>query len=430
MPNKQNVKWTIGKQSDATTAVSTTAVLPVRGIGSLDRTIEKKEDPAIVGAGMAIGEYPVAADVKGSLPLSPRSCSGFGQVLKGVFGTESSTEVIGIVRLRYTGSSASAKITTDVGAKTINAKIGALGSESNDAAFGTSGTLTLTATANDTITELVAVIEAYTDWEARIVTGSGASTITSVVTGTFQAKGKWVYLLLTGTTGAYAHRFTPDLAIGSERANFSVQKDGFQDNYKYPGIAFDSLSLSASMKAELEADVELLGLGESSGQVASVLTLNDSKPFLFAGGVASIGGVDYTYCRKVSAKITNSHKTDGYGQASIDRAYHAKGKFSIEGELSLRLDATSILERPKVEAGTVASISLHFYAAESKKVGTTSIAEMLILEIPFAELSEFTFDENGEIIDCTCKWKGFYPGGTTYDSPVVATMTSSDSSVY
>lgn len=430
MPNKQLVKFTIGKETTAGTAVSTTAVLPIRGIGSLDRKIEKKQDPVIIGLGMAAGEYPVAADSGGGIPLSPRSCAGWGQVLKGMFGSEAVAEVVGIIRIRYTGASASAKITTDLSAKTINAKIGALGSEANDASFGTSGTLTLTNAANDTVAELVSVIEAYSDWEAKLVAGSGSSTAVSVVAGTFQAKGKWAYLLLTGTSGAYAHRFTPDLAIGNERPNFSIQKDGYQDNYKYAGAAMDELSMNAALKGEVEADLTAIAMTEAGSQVASSLTMNDSKPYIFAGGIVSIGGADYRFCRKTGCKFMNSHKKDGYAQDSIDRAYHAKGVFAVEGDISLRLDSTSILERAKVESGTIASVSFHYYAAESKKVGTSNVQELMIVEFPFAELSEFVFEENGDIVDCSCKFKAFYPGGTVYDNPAVVTVTTTDSGAY
>lgn len=431
MPGTNQVKLSIGKESTPGTAVAPTAVLPIRSIGSLDRSIEKATDPVIVGAGMASGEYPVSADVKGSIPLSPRACAGFGQVLKGAFGSEAVAEVIGVIRIKYTGASASCKITTDNGAKSINAKIGALGSEANDAAFGTSGTITLTNVAHDTVGELQAAIEACTDYEAKILTGNSASTITSVVAGTYQAKGKWAVLVLTGTSGAHAHRFTPDLVSGSERPAFSIQKDGFQDNYRFAGCSVNSLSLSAALKAAAECDMELIGFSEAAGQSAmSGLSLNDSKPFIFGGGVTSISGVDYNYVRNVSAKAENGLKADGYGQASLDRAYHAKGMFAFSGDLKLRLDATSILERAKVETGVAAPLLFVFYAAESKKVGTSSVAEMLIIEVPYAELSNFAFEDNSGIIDCGAGWKAFAPGGTVYDPPVTLTLITSDATAY
>lgn len=432
MANKQLVKISIGTEPTPGAAAEPTAVLPIRDIGSLDRNIDKKQDPVIIGAGMANGEYAVSADAKGSIPLSPRSCTGWGKILKGALGSETATQIMGIVRIRYKGSSASARVTTDVSAKSINVKIGTLGAEANDTTFGSSGTILLTDTTADTLAELVAKISTYTDYEAKLVTGSGASTIASVVSGTFQAKNKWVYLLLTGTTGAYAHRFTPDLTVGSERPTYTIQKDGFQDNIRYKGNAVDVLSISSALKAEVEADVELLAFTEAIGQTAmSALSLNDSKPYVFGGGIVNISGLDYNFCRKAGFKIKNNLKSDGYGQSSLDRAYHAKGIFAVEeGEISLRLDENSYIERAKVESGVIAPISLVYFAAEGKKIGSSGVNELMIIEIPYAELSNFKFDANGDIIDCTCSFKGFYPGGTVYDGPLVITITTADSTAY
>lgn len=435
MPSLQSIKASIEKESVAGTPITPVAVLPIKGLPSLDRTIEKQADPVIVGAGMAAGEFPVAASVKGSISLSPRACAGYGKCLKGAFGAEAApAEILAVIRIKYTGASASCKITTDISGKTINSKIGALGSEANDTTFyASTGSIPLTNASYDTPAELVAYIDGLADYEAKLITGSGASTITSVVTGIFQAKGKWAILVLTGTgSGAYVHRFTPDLAIANERPTLTVQLDLGTDNLRYAGVSVNSLSHSAALKGLLECEVELIGFTEQAGQSAmSALTLPDAKNFIFGGGVSSISGADYTYVRSMSAKAENALKDDGYGQSSLDRAYHAKGLFGFSGDLKLRLDATSYLERAKVASGVVASELFIFYAAESKCVGTSAVAELLIIEVPYSEHSGFSFEDNGGIIDCSLTWKGFNPGGSyNYDSPVVVTLISADSAAY
>lgn len=432
MPSKFNVKYTLGKESTPGTPVSRTIPLPIRDTGSLDRDIAKIEDPVIVGQGMAAGEFAASADVKGSIPLTPRAAAGFGSILKGVFGTEATpTEILGVIRIKYTGSSASCKITTDVSGKTINSKIGAAGAESNDAAFGTSGTLTLTNSSVDTLAELVAVIEAYADYEARLITGSGASTITSVVTATMQAKGKWAYIFLTGSSGAYVHKMTLNLTVDSELPTFSIQRDGFQDNYLYDGVVIDKLAISGALQGAIEADVDVLGMKETAGQVASAVTPSSAKPFIFGGGFVSIGGTAYDYCRKFALNIARNHITNGYGQASLDRAYHQKGTAAVDGSCSLRLDATSVLERPKAEAGLPCPVQFVCVAAEAKKVGSSSVAEMLILECAASEISSFKPEANGDSIDAAVTFKAFNPAtATDYDAPVTAWLITADSSVY
>lgn len=434
MALKQSVKYTIGKEDAGTpgTAVARAAVLPIRDIGSLDRDITKKTDPLIAGLGMDVGEYAVAGDVKGSIPLSPRNCAGWGHVLKGTFGTEATpAEVIGLVRIKYTGSSASCKITTDVSAKTINAKIGALGSESNDAAFGTSGTLDLTAAAVDTVGELKAVIDAYADYECEIVTGASGTTITSVVSGTFQAKSKWAFLWLTGSgSGAYLHKFTPDLTLGTERATYSIQRDGYADNYLYDGVVFNKLSMSAAAKADVEADVEVLGMGETIGQTASALTAPTGKPYKFGGGFTSLAGTKYSIVRKHDLSFDNGHSTEGYGQDELDRVYQQRGKFTVEGGLTLRLDATSVLERPKAELGTSVAVQLLYKEVENTFL--LSVDGLMLVEVPYAEISETPKPElNGDAMDLGIKFKGFNPGTAThYEAPVSVAILTADSGAY
>jgi hypothetical protein len=435
MALKELVKYTIGKEATAGTAVSRTAVLPIRDIGSLDRAITKKEDPLIAGLGMASGEYAVSGDVKGSIPLSPRGCKGFGHVLKGTFGAESTpAEIVGVIRLKYKGDEESCKLVADLSTKTLKAYIGALGSEALDANFGDAGTIDLTASGYDTLAELVAAIDGLDDYEAFLVTGTASNLIVSIVDGTFQAKGKFTFLFLTGTgSGAYLHRFTPDLTLDSERPTYSVQKDGFQKNYLYDGVVFNTLSLSGEQKSEIEADVDVLGMKETSEDIeASELPVPREKPYTFAGGLTSLGGNRYSAVRKSSLKFENGHTEDGYGQAddSIDRTYQQKGKFAVSGELTLRLDATSVQERAKAESGEIVAFQFLFFEVEHQfKLG---VRGLMLAEIPYGEISETPSAEaNGDALDLGIKFKGFKPGlATDYEEPVTVSVLTADADVY
>jgi len=434
MALKQQIKYTIGKESAGTpgTAVSRVAVLPIRDIGSLDREVTKKTDPLIAGLGMDSGEYAVAADVKGGIPLSPRPCAGWGHVLKGIFGTEATpVEIMGAIRIKYTGSSASCKITTDVSAKTITSRIGALGSETVDNAFGTAGVLTLTNVAYDTLAELVALIDGYTDYEAVLVTGTGSGTITSVVSGTYQAKSKWAFLWMTGTgSGAYLHSFTPDLTLGTESPTYSIQVDGRGDNYLYAGVAFDKLSMSAALKSDLEADVDVLGMTEAIGQTISALTAPTAKPYKFGAGFTSLAGTKYDYVRKHSVSVANNGNADGYGQASIDRAYQQRGKVAIEAGLTLRMDSTSILERPKCEAGTVVALKFLYFAVEDTYL--LGVAPLMLISFPYTEITEVPkVEANGDALDMSIKVKAYNPGtATDYEGPASVYLLTADAAAY
>jgi len=432
MPLKQQVKYTIGKESTPGTPVARSAVLPIKDIGSLDRDITKNTDPLIAGLSMDVGEYAVAGDVKGSIPLSPRPCKGWGMVLKGIFGAEATpVEVMGAIRVKYKGTAKSCKIVTDATGKTVKAYVGDPGEETLDATFGTSGTITLSNASTDTMAEVLSVINGNANYEAALVTGDGTRTITSIVSGTYQACKKWAFLWLTGAgSGAYLHQFTPDLTLLSERHTFSIQRDGFQDNYLYSGIVFDKLSLSAALKAELDGSVDVLGFTEASGQTASSLVAPSAKPYRFGGGFTSLAGTKYSFVRKHEVKIDNGHNTNGYGQDSLDRAYHQRGKFSAEGSLSLRLDVTSIAERPKAESGEFVPVQFMYFEVENSF--NFSVVGAMVIEFPYAEISETPkVEANGDALDIGIKFKAFNPGtSASYEPPVIISILTADSEAY
>ncbi len=112
----------------------------------------------------------------------------------------------GCLEIQYTGVSASCILEGDAAAKTLTSKIGVLGAEAVDAAFGTAGILDLTGATVDTLTELAAVINAYADYTAAVTYGDDIAT-ENILTATVQAKGVKGYILFslaTSVLSAYA----------------------------------------------------------------------------------------------------------------------------------------------------------------------------------------------------------------------------------
>jgi hypothetical protein len=433
MPSVKNILLTIGgPESVPGTAETREYVIPVRGMPDLDKTAERQIDPAIVGSNMDAGEYTVAEDVKGGIPIAFRPCGGVGQLLNSLLGQEGTpVEVGACIRIRYTGASASCKLTPSASGNTLNSKIGTLGSESNDAAFGTTGTIDLTASAFDTVTELVAAIEAYSNYECELVTGAGSVSTSEILDFTSpgnyrQAKNTWAYVWFgSSTSNVFKHEFAVDLS-DTERPVYSIQKDGFQDNFLYDGCVVDRLSLSGALKAMVEADVDILGMKETGSQSASALTLEDVDPLLFWNGSTSVGGVDYPYVRNMSLEFRNNHMADGYGQGLVTRQYQQKAKFECTGELKLRLDANSFAERAKVFSNATVAVSLWLKG----KVIAASIDELCIVEIPAAAVSAFKYEENNGVMDAGLSIKALSPKGTVYNDPVTVTILTLDTGAY
>lgn len=431
MPSTNAVKITVGKETVAGTAVTPTAVIPISDPGSLDRKITSAADPIIIGRNMLAGEYATQGDVAGGLPITPRACAGMGLLLKAALGSEQANPalVLGAIRIKYTGSSDSCKIVLNGSLSTIVSYIGDKGAEALDSAFGTGGTITLSAVGNDTIAELVALIEGYADYECELVFGTGTATIDTVITtASIQAKGKDAFIILTGAaTGAYAHKFTPDETIANERPTLTVQMDEFGDNYIQAGHVVNELTFSGALKDFLKGDVTLMGMTETSGASASAVTMEDAAPLNFADALTVIDGTDYVYVRDVSVKLTNNHRDDGYVQGSIYRAFHQRGMFACEGDMTIRLDATALALRAKVVSGVQGSLLLVF---KGKALGTAGAYEAMVIEIPYAKFSTAERAANSGQFDMKVTWKALSPMGTQYDSPVTVWLITDDSAVY
>ena len=428
MPSINLLKLTAGLESTAGSAVSRTAVIPISGLFNVQRSQEVAADPAIVGANMKTGSFLLADSVGGDIPLTPRPVDGYGRLLVSCLGaTDTATQIGGCLRFQYTGASASNKVSASASGDTINSKIGTLGSEANDSNFGSSGTIDLNAGATDTLAELVAVINAYSDYTCEKVFGADSLDVAAIEDITaLQGKKTWVYVWFTSSsTGLYRHNFAVNLT-STERKTLTLQGDGLQDNYTWDGAVVDTMSFSAALKGFAEGSCTVMGFDEGTGITASTVTLPTANPLVFHDGSFYLGSTNYTYLRNLSFEIRNNHNADGYGQGSTGRQYHEKGLFEVSGDVQLRLDATSIAERAKIFANTDIAIAAHFNGAAL----SADIDEMLIVEIPYVSLDEWTHSDNAGQVDATVNWSANNPKGSPYNSPFKMWMINDDSQAY
>ncbi len=441
MPSVRNLKTTIGgPEITPGTAVARESVVPIRALPGLDKSVERAEDPAIIGSNMVVGEYAVADSVEGPLPISMRVSDAIGKITYGALGDYSTegtaVQIAAAIRLRFTGTEASAKITAATTADELRSFIGVKGAEAGDTNFGTTGVIDLTDVATDTVGELVTEIDGYTDYDCEKVFGDDAVDAGEIV-GTArdrQGKDTWVYLFFAGAaTAVYWHEIIPDLT-DTEKPTWTIQNDGYTEQFTRPGCVIDTFGLNGTLKAMPEGEVGIMGFGETEGDAASVLNLEAVEPLIFHKGSATIGEVEYTFVRTFGLEIANNHNSDaGYGMGSISRTAHEKGEFGVTGTIQLRLDANSFLERAKVASGVTVSIVLDMYAEDlvaSGGAGDTGIQARYLIEIPYATISSFTFLENGPIVDCQMEFKALNPAGTLYNPPMAIHMISGDSAQY
>jgi hypothetical protein len=414
-----------GPESVFGTAVSRTHRLFVEDPGSLDSKPQMESDPCISGDNMINGKLLTAIDVSGDISLSLRPDGGSAKLIRSnIGGYVAPVQICAVIRIRYTGASASCKLIGSASAKTLVSQVGALGSESNDAAFGTAGSISLAAAATDTVAELVAVIQAYANYDCELVTGDGTASITgsgcgTIVDITTQAKGKWAYILLSSTTSAfYDHQFYSDLTT-TERPLYSIQKDGVGgDNYLYPSCIADKISITAALKAFAKAVVSVLGSSETVGQTVSALALSNINPLKFYDGNLAIGSTDFNYIREMALELANNHNQETFGAGgsagSAGRTYQQKGIFAASGSLQVMIDATIHAFRAAIAASTQASLSFVFRA----NAYSASYTYLIIIELPYVNYTAYDpVDRNGSF-DAKITFEAIKPRGTNYDYPV------------
>ena len=430
--NTKNILFTIGgPETTAGTAVSLTHVLPIRERPGFRDQAEKMEDPAITGVNMVIAEYLAARNLSGPLPLSPRPCAGFGKLLNSLLGQESTPAQIGaIMRIRYGGSEDSAKISASTSADTLTSEVGDLGSESGDTNFGTSGVIDLTDTATDTVSELVSVIDAYDDYEAELVTGSGSIDAADIINITeAQGKGRWVYVFFSSaTTSLYLHQWPVDLT-NTQRKTYTVQADGIHDNFLAAGVVIDQMSISGALKAMIEAEAQALGFTFTAGQSAQELELEAVDPFLFYSGSFSLNGVAQPFIRNISFDIMNNHNADGYGMGSASRQYHDKGMFGVTSQLQVRYSADIYALYAKVFNNLQAGLDVYF--TTPGYIGTASdlVKGLLIIEAPYCNVTDYDTNDNAGVLDATMNLRIVNPS-SGYGSPFRISMITDDSGAY
>lgn len=429
-PLVRNIVATIGgPEGTPGTAETREYVLPIRGMPSLKTAPEKTEDPVITGNNMTKGEITVAKNVAGDLMLSPRCCGGMGQIINSALGQEDApTQIAACIRVRFIGSEASCKISANTSSDELSAETGAAGAETDDAEFGGGSPIDLTALATDTVGELVTVIAAYTDFECEKVFGADATDAADIIDITSaQGKDRWVYIFFSSAdSGYYLHKW-PVVLTNTLRPAYSVQIDGMQDDYLYDGVSVTQLQLSAALKGLLEATAQCLGFEETtSGVTASALELEDVDPLVFSQGGFSVGAYEFTNVRRIELTLANAMSAEGYGMGSLWRQYHRVPTFGLTGRMSVRYDADLFGYRSNVFDDSIVGISLYFKANSDF---ATNIPQLLLVDIPYAQLRMMDPEENEGAMDIALDVLGTNPDGA-YSDPLTVYMITDDSGAY
>lgn len=417
-----------GPESTLGTAVARDARFPIDGLAIAEETAEKSADEVITGRGAVKKHYVDAIKNAASLAMKLHACKAIGMGFSSLLGRDLTTpaQVVGALILTYTGAEASAKVVVDDTGQTINVTTGDLGSEAADSEFNGGSALDLTAVANDTLAELVAILDGYTGYSCEKLFGADSADITSPLAITAaQGKGRSVVIYFTGTSGVYLHRFTPVLT-NTERPGYSVQFDNVGSAFDLmDGVVFDGASISSDLKGKAALTFSLLGLELTDAGSASSVALPSSHPLKFSDSAFFLNGIEFTYVRNFGAEFSNNHDADeGFGSGSLYKQLHAKGMFGVTGSLTVRTDSTSETERAKRLVDTVSSMLAKFKGPNL----VTDIPEMVLVRLAAMDLMTAPKSEGGITIDTAFSYNVI--DENSYDDMVTIDMLTKDAGAY
>lgn len=433
MYKKMYNKVTVGgPESSLGTAAARTNRLPITGMVLVNQKANKAPSEVITGRGTTRASYIDSIELSMEIPMELHCDKGTGLLFVSNLGQDlaAPVQVGAAVRISYTGAQASCKIvvanTTEPAAKTITSSIGALGAESVDNAFGTTGVIDLTAAATDTAGELAAVINAYDDYTCEVLFGGAAADAKDPLAITYsQAAGNSVIVYFkSASSGVYLHRYTPVLA-NTERPTLTFQSDGtglVEDILA--GAVVDQLAFSADLKGRVAMTATVVGTAVTN-DTASTVALSTKKPMKFSGASFYLAGTEQTFVKSLAATIANNHDdTEGFGAGSLYKQDHAKGVFGVSGTLSLRSTTTTEVEYAKRITESVSSLAFMFTGDDLK----TNIPEMVLVKVPHIEIRDAKKNDGSVGIDTELTWEMIDP--QSYDDVCTVDMLTTDSTKY
>jgi hypothetical protein len=154
--------------------------------------------------------------------------------------------------------------------------------------------------------------------------------------------------------------------------------------------------------------------------------MEDVDPLIFSQGSLSIGENEFNYTRNVEITMTNNADAEGYGMGSLSRQYHRKSMFGLTGRMSLRYDTNAYSYRAGMFNDAVVGLSFYFKANSDFD---TNIPQIIIVDIPYAQLTVHQEQENNGVLDVSMEFVGTNPDGE-YSDPVTVHMITADSGAY
>jgi hypothetical protein len=431
---KKETTWGTYVAGDAYLRVSTE---------SLNRTVEHTEDPALVSEIYTTDMIKVGDGISGSMEAVMHG-DEMGEVIWGVLGGQSSAvnPAKSWLLVGYNGTANYMRLTKS--GTSLTAETSSNGSTwVGDTNFSSlAGVLDLSAAANDTLTELTAVIAAKTGYDA-VLFGSGTPASSDILD--FSATeirsndvkvGAYAMKLQTSSTEAKMHTVYPAAATGSLPSfSFTINRVlGADKSVGAVGCKFGSITLTSTAKDLCKYSLTVDGKAEEVDQSDVSVTVPTIEGYLAANMKIVIEEPDGTLTEMDEVKdyslTINANLDDNRVVGSYYKKEQERQGATIEFSFTANNTTTQYPIRDNYIDDTPVSVYLYWKSNDYADT-TNSIPYSIMVRIPDAKLTDYNSPlSTPDRLTITGAGRAVKPTNTTYTKHIYAYIVDGDTSSY
>jgi len=408
---------------------------------SLARTIEHTEDPALVGEIYTTDMIKVGDGIGGSMEAVMHG-DEVGELIWGVLGGQSSATqpAKAWILVSYSGVSNYARLTKS--GSTITAELSSAGSSwTVDTNWSSLGTIDTSLAANDTLSELTAVIAAKTGWDAILFGDSMGSSLISDFTATnvrsadVRVGGYLLKSQVTSTT-AKMHTIYPAAAtLSLPSFSFTLNRVlGANKSIGAVGCKINTIVLSSAAKDLCKYSLTIDGKQESIDQNDTSVTVPTIEGFLAANMKIVVEQPDGSLVEMDEVKdyslTINANLDDNRVIGSYYKKEQERQGATIEFSFTANNTDTQYALRTNYTGDT--SVGMYIYWKSNDYADTTnSIPYSMLIRIPDAKLTDFNSPlSTPDRLTITGAGKVIKALNTTYNKHIYAYVIDADTSSY
>lgn len=410
---------------------------------SLNRAIEHVEDPALVGEIYTTDMIKIGDGIGGSIE-SVMHGDEMGEMIWGVLGGQSSATqpAKSWLLVNYNGTANYARLTKSGASLTAETRNTSTESWVGDTNFSTAaGVLTLTDPANDTLTELQAVIAGKTGYDSILFGDSNGSSIVADFSATEMRSndirvGGYLLKSENASTTAKMHTLYPADATDSLASfSFTINRVlGTDKSIGATGCKINTIVLNNAAKDLCKYSLTIDGEAEEIDQTDVSVTVPSIKGYLSGNMKMAVEEADGSLTELDEVKdyslTINANLDDNRVIGAFTKKEQTRQGATIEFSFTANNTATQYALRTNYTADTPVGMYLYWKSSDNADTAN-SIPYSMLIRIPDAKLTDFNSPlSSPDRLTITGAGKVIKSLNTVYPKHLYAYIIDGDTSSY